>query len=217
MHMSKGPSSTLAAKISEDTKARLQELAAKALQTKQKQSVKNTEKITASQDKTQNNKHNTTSNKDNKKIAKPDKVQKINTQSPNKPQPKKFAFSKEDYYAILKYMQEHYPKCFTTPPSPLAIGIHNLLFAIEDMPFSKTKTRRFFASYTRTKKYLSSLVVGNDRIGLDGMPTSKVIAEEVKNIKHKGINNNKTPKQPGEQQKLEQSANSTTNDNKGVV
>lgn len=71
---------------------------------------------------------------------------------------------------------------------PLAIGIHNQLFSIEDVPFSKTKIRRFLSSYTRTKKYLSNIVVGNDRIGLDDVPTSKVLEEEVKNIKRKSDN-----------------------------
>lgn len=87
----------------------------------------------------------------------------------------------------MKYLQKNYPKCFPDKPPfvPLAIGIRNQLVAIEGFPFSKTKLRQFFANYTRTKKYLSSLVVGDDRIGLDGMPTSKVTKEETKNIKQK--------------------------------
>ena len=107
----------------------------------------------------------------------------------------------------MKYLQKNYPKCFPDKPPfvPLAIGIRNQLVAIEGFPFSKTKLRQFFANYTRTKNYLASLVVGNDRIGLDGMPTSKVTKEETKNIKQ---TDSKKSKQVTTQKSLEEKTNS---------
>ena len=136
----------------------------------------------------------------NPPIAKSDQLtkDKNNIKSNNDKVKKQSLISDEGYLAILKYMQEHYPKCFPSeaPPLPLALGIHNQLLAIKDIPFSKTKIRRFLASYTRNKKYLSSLVIGNDRYGLDGIQTSKVLEAEVKNIKRKS---DKNPKKLREQ------------------
>ena len=135
------------------------------------------------------------------------KIKKIEAQKPNQPKAKKAGFNKENHYAVMKYLQKNYPKCFPDKPPfvPLAIGIHNQLIAIEGFPFSKTKLRQFFANYTRTKNYLSSLVVGNDRIALDGMPTSKVTKEETKNIKQ---TDSKKSKQVTTQKSLEEKTNS---------
>ena len=135
------------------------------------------------------------------------KIKKIEAQKPNQPKAKKAGFNKENHYAVMKYLQKNYPKCFPDKPPfvPLAIGIHNQLVAIEGFPFSKTKLRQFFANYTRTKNYLTSLVVGDDRIGLDGMPTSKVTKEETKNIKQ---TDSKKSKQVTTQKSLEEKTNS---------
>ena len=114
------------------------------------------------------------------------KTKKIEAQKPTPPQAKKAGFNKEDHYAVIKYLQKNYPKCSPDKPPflPLAIGIHHQLLATEDFPFSKTKVRSFFANYTRTKKYRSILVVGNDRVDLNGAPTSKVTKDETTNIKN---------------------------------
>lgn len=84
-------------------------------------------------------------------------------------------------------MQEHYPKCFPpdASPQPLALGIHNQLLAIEDLPFSKTKMRKFLTRYTSSKDYCKALIVGNNRVDLTGYPTSKISEEEAKNVKRK--------------------------------
>ena len=143
----------------------------------------------------------------NKAIDSSTKTKKIEAQKPNQPKAKKAGFNKENHYAVMKYLQKNYPKCFPDKPPfvPLAIGIHNQLIAIEGFPFSKTKLRQFFANYTRTKNYLASLVVGDDRIGLDGVVTSKVTKEETQNIKQ---TDNKKSKQITTQKSLEEKTNS---------
>lgn len=95
----------------------------------------------------------------------------------------------EDYHAILSYMQGHYPKSF--PPKlvalPLALGIHNQLFEVNDFPFSKTKIRQFLKRYTASREYRASLIVGNDRFDLNGKPTSRILEEEVDTKKWKKL------------------------------
>ena len=88
----------------------------------------------------------------------------------------------EDYQVILSYMQEHYPKCFSSKaekPIALSIGLHHQLFAIENIPFSRMKIRKFLQRYTGSKEYRQSLIVGNDRFDLVGRPTSKILETEV--------------------------------------
>ena len=87
----------------------------------------------------------------------------------------------EDYLAILSYMQEHYPKCFSSKaekPIALSIGLHHQLFAIENIPFSRMKLRKFLQRYTGSKEYRQSLIIGNDRFDLVGRPTSKILEAE---------------------------------------
>jgi len=95
-----------------------------------------------------------------------------------------------EYRSILEYMQNHYPKCFpaVAPLVPLAIGIHRQIFNIENLPFSRLKIRGFFKKYTQIKNYRKRLVIGNDRFGLDGTPTSQVLKEEIDLLKWKSIN-----------------------------
>jgi len=169
-------------KLSKDTEAKLARLAAIPTKTTQKQNIA-IKQASIAPDMTKRNQNNKTAEA-------PAKPKEGKAQQSNKPQAKKAGFNKEDHYAVMKYLQKHYPKCFPDKPPllPLAIGIHHQLLATEDFPFSKTKVRRFFANYTRTKKYLSSIIVGADRVGLDGVPTSKVMEEEKKDIKHKNAN-----------------------------
>ena len=190
--MNKEKAPTLTAIISDDTKARLQKLAAKPINNSKTQNVEASDVQQATKQ------YSTECSEDNKTITTHLKEQQTEAQEPSKSQSRKF-ISHKDYCAMLKHMQEHYSKCFTTPPSPLAIGIHNQIFVIKDMPFSKTKLRRLLARYTRTRKYFDNLIVGNDRLALDGTPTSKVLAEEVKhnqnkNNKNDNKNNNKKHK-----------------------
>ena len=91
----------------------------------------------------------------------------------------------KDFQLILQYMQKHYPKCFPTnqPYVPLAVGIHYQLLAIVNMPFSKMQVRRFLKRYVCHRDYRKCLIVGADRIGLDGKPSSKVLEEEMNSVK----------------------------------
>ena len=114
----------------------------------------------------------------------------------------------KDFQLIWQYMQKYYPKCFpaSQPYAPLAVGIHYQLLAIADMPFSKMQVRRFLKRYVRYKDYRECLIVGTDRVGLDGKPTSKVLEEEMNSAKWQEI---KQAKLAAEQQKL---ASGTNND-----
>jgi len=185
-------------KLSKVTMDKLAKLAAIPTKPNDKKDVVAAQAATPNKAKGENN---------NKATDSATKTKKIEAQKPNQPKAKKAGFNKENHYAVMKYLQKNYPKCFPDKPPfvPLAIGIHNQLVAIEGFPFSKTKLRQFFANYTRTKNYLTSLVVGDDRIGLDGMPTSKVTKEETKNIKQ---TDSKKSKQVNTQKSLEEKTNS---------
>ena len=185
-------------KLSKVTMDKLAKLAAIPTKPNDKKDVVAAQAATPNKAKGENN---------NKATDSTTKTKKIEAQKPNQPKAKKAGFNKENHYAVMKYLQKNYPKCFPDKPPfvPLAIGIHNQLVAIEGFPFSKTKLRQFFANYTRTKNYLTSLVVGDDRIGLDGMPTSKVTKEETKNIKQ---TDSKKSKQVTTQKSLKEKTNS---------
>jgi len=170
--------------LSKGAEEKLAKLAEKPVQTTQKQNIATVQASTTQDKAKSDNKNKPTP------AAELKPIQKAEAQKSNTPQAKKYLFNKEEHYAVMKYLQKHYPKCFPDKPPllPLAIGIHNQLFVLEDLPFSKTNIRRFFTNYTRTKKYRNSLVVGADRIGLDGASTSKVMKEETKDITHKNAN-----------------------------
>ena len=71
---------------------------------------------------------------------------------------KKILLSKDKYQTILKYLQATYPKCFTTLPVPLAIGIHNILMTQESGQFGKTDIRKFLKIYTALPDYKKKLL-----------------------------------------------------------
>jgi hypothetical protein len=101
-------------------------------------------------------------------------------QEPKTAKPKHFITNK-DFSLILKYLREHFPKCFlaTKVPLPLAVGMHYQILAIPDLPFSKTLIRKFLCKYTKSAKYRNQLILGNDRINLDGSAATKILEEEV--------------------------------------
>ena len=93
---------------------------------------------------------------------------------------KQFLISDEDYFAIISYMQENFPKCFTGKNIlPLALGIHNQIFALNDLQFSRRKIRQFLRRYTNSKEYRKTLIAGNERYDLHGQPTTKILEDEV--------------------------------------
>ena len=93
---------------------------------------------------------------------------------------KKILLAKEEYQEILTYMQKHFPNAFpyNLAPLPLAIGIHNQIFSIPDLPFSKMKIRKFLKLYTSKRDYRKELIVDNSRFNLNGTIASKILPEE---------------------------------------
>jgi len=77
-------------------------------------------------------------------------------------------------------MQKHFPNTFpyNLDPVPLAVGIHNQIFAIPDLPFTRMKIRKFLKIYTSTRDYRKELIVDNSRFNLDGTIASKILPEE---------------------------------------
>ena len=98
---------------------------------------------------------------------------------------KKPKLSVQEYEDKLNYLQQKYPKCFTSPPSPLAIEIHKELHILEKNIISKTKINRVLARYVRSKDYRKDLIENSDRLNLDGSLHSKVTREQLTRQKWK--------------------------------
>lgn len=98
---------------------------------------------------------------------------------------KKPKLSVQEYEDKLNYLQQKYPKCFTSPPSPLAIEIHKELHILEKNIISKTKINRVLARYVRSKDYRKALIENSDRLNLDGSLHSKVTREQLTRQKWK--------------------------------
>ncbi|WP_367364666.1 ProQ/FINO family protein [Candidatus Tisiphia endosymbiont of Nedyus quadrimaculatus] len=90
-----------------------------------------------------------------------------NTQIQLKARPK-ILLSKDEYTNILNLLQTTYPKCFTTPPTPLAIGIHKELLLLEQEYLPKTKIRKFLRIYCRNINYRKAIILGSNRVNLNG-------------------------------------------------
>ena len=120
-------------KLSKVTMDKLAKLAAIPTKPNDKKDVVAAQAATPNKAKGENN---------NKATDSATKTKKIEAQKPNQPKAKKAGFNKENHYAVMKYLQKNYPKCFPDKPPfvPLAIGIHNQLVAIEGFPFSKTNS-----------------------------------------------------------------------------
>ena len=74
--------------------------------------------------------------------------------------------SRQEYEDKLNYLQQKYTKCFTCPPSPLAIEINKELHILEKNIISKTKINRILARYVRSKDYRKALIENADRLNL---------------------------------------------------
>lgn len=112
-------------------------------------------------------------------------VQKTKTNESPKKKEKKLLMPKEEFQEKLKYLQTKYPKCFTTPPSPLAIGIHKELISLEKDYMSTITIRNIFKIYTKSKEYRKNHLRGKDRLNLDGTVHSQVTDEQMENFKQK--------------------------------
>jgi predicted transposase/invertase (TIGR01784 family) len=126
----------------------------------------------------------------------PSRDLKNNAVKADTPTPQAEILTPEEYSAILKYLQNTYPKCFSAgaTPLPLAVGIHKQLLASEGLPFAKVKIRRFLKRYTGSKKYRQNLIIGNSRIDLQGNQIGTVTEEEVNYANWKEIKREKLKK-----------------------
>lgn len=99
---------------------------------------------------------------------------------PKSTKQKKILLAPIEYQEVLAYMQKHFPNAFpyNLDPLPLAIGIHNQIFSIPDLPFSKMKIRKFLKIYVSKRDYRKELIVDNSRFNLDGTIASKILPEE---------------------------------------
>ena len=100
---------------------------------------------------------------------------------------KNTSITDQEYQQILSYLNQHYPRAFPKKGDlvPLAVGIHNQILAIDDLPFSRINIRRFLGKYTRSKDYRKNLLAGKNRFDLNGNAIAKILQEEVDNIKWK--------------------------------
>ena len=101
--------------------------------------------------------------------------------------PKKRMLSFELYLKVLRHMQEKYPKCFSKPPKPLAIGIlKDVLAERIELEITRGQLQQFFHRYCGKDQYKQALVVGAERVDLEGNVRSTVTEKEVAFLKEQG-------------------------------
>ena len=84
-------------------------------------------------------------------------------------------------------MQEKYPKCFSKPPKPLAIGIlKDVLAERQALEITRGQLQQFFHRYCGKDQYKEVLVVGAERVDLEGNVRSTVTEKEVVFLKEQG-------------------------------
>jgi sRNA-binding protein len=84
-------------------------------------------------------------------------------------------------------MQGKYPKCFSKPPKPLAIGIlKNVLAERIELESTRGQLQQFFHRYCGKDQYKQALVVGAERVDLEGNVRSTVTEKEVAFLKEQG-------------------------------
>jgi ProP effector len=123
-------------------------------------------------------------NKSEQEAAQQPTEAKPKPQKPRKPKTKKQLFATKNN-KLLNYLRTNYPDCFTTPPSPLAIGIHKQLQEAEDAKEGSIMTRtniyKTLQAYTRRKDYGQSIVLNAPRLNLDGSSDTTVTQQHVEN------------------------------------
>lgn len=89
----------------------------------------------------------------------------------------------------INYLRTTYPKCFTNPPSPLAIGIHKQLkeqINVEGTPLADRKSIHVFLHfYISSLRYKSAFVIDAERRNLDGSVQSIITVDQVQLKKDK--------------------------------
>jgi sRNA-binding protein len=102
--------------------------------------------------------------------------------------PRKQMLSFELYLKGLRHLQEKYPKCFSKPPKPLAIGIlKDVLAECQALEITRGQLQQFFHRYCGKDQYKQALVVGAERVDLEGNVRSTVTEKEVAFLKEQGI------------------------------
>lgn len=98
--------------------------------------------------------------------------------------PRKQILSFELYLKVLRHLQEKYPKCFSQPPKPLAIGIlKDVLSERVELEITRGQLQQFFKKYCWKEEYKQALVVGAERVDLEGNVRSTVTEKEVAFLK----------------------------------
>ena len=82
------------------------------------------------------------------------------------------------YKTLLPFFQKQYPKCFTIPQSPLAIGIIDMLIAKKEDTQTEADIKKFLSMYVNTVTYNESIIEGANRIDLDGNNVSIISADD---------------------------------------
>ena len=111
----------------------------------------------------------------------------LNNKKTERPMPGKVAKRIKIYKTLLPLFQKKYPKCFTIPQSPLAIGIGKLLIEKEVDNHTEADIKKFLAMYVNTVTYNESIIEGRNRIDLDGKNISIINAEDAGFAKEKII------------------------------
>ena len=101
--------------------------------------------------------------------------------------PKKRVLSFELYIKVLRHMQEKYPNCFSKTPKALAIGIlKDVLAERQALEITRGELQQFFHRYCGKDQYKEALVVGAERVDLEGNVRSTVTEKEVAFLKEQG-------------------------------
>jgi hypothetical protein len=101
-----------------------------------------------------------------------------NNRKTDQPIPGKVAKRIKIYKTLLPFFQKQYPKCFTIPQSPLAIGIGKMLIEKEESTQTEADIKKFLTMYVNTVKYNESIIEGAHRIDLDGKNVTIISAED---------------------------------------
>jgi len=105
--------------------------------------------------------------------------------------PRKQVLSFELYLKILRHLQDKYPKCFSKQPKPLAIGIlKDVLAERIELEITRGQLQQFFHRYCGKDQYKQALVVGAERVDLEGNVRSIVTAKEVAFLKEQETSKN---------------------------
>jgi sRNA-binding protein len=84
-------------------------------------------------------------------------------------------------------MQEKYPNCFSKTSKPLAIGIlKDVLAERIELEITRGQLQQFFHRYCGKDQYKQALVVGAERVDLEGNVRSTVTEKEVAFLKEQG-------------------------------